>query len=62
MKREIENKCVLLDKEISEDILKILSENLNQAATFMKFFWDQQQKFLSSRKKITFLPFHDCQN
>ena len=48
MKQEIENKHVWLDKEISEDISKIMAKNLDQAALFMKFFWDQQQKIFSS--------------
>ena len=51
MKQEIENKYVPSDKEISEDISKIMAENLGQATPFMKLFWDQQQKIFSSQKK-----------
>ena len=40
MKQEIKNKYVPLDKEISEDISKIMDENLDQATPFMKLFWD----------------------
>ena len=51
MKQEIENKYIPLDKEINEDISKIMAEKVNQATPFMKLFWDQQQKIFSSQKK-----------
>ena len=51
MKQEVEKKHVALDKEISENILKIIAENLDQATPYMKLFWDQQQKFFSSKNK-----------
>ena len=51
MKQDIENKYVPLDKEISEDISKIMTENLDQATPFMKLFWNEQQKFFNSKKK-----------
>ena len=51
MKQEIENKYVPLDKEISEDISKIMAENLDQATPFMKLFWDQQQNIFRSQRK-----------
>ena len=50
-KQEIENKYVPLDKEISEDISKIMSENLDQVTPFIKLFWDQQQKIFRSQKR-----------
>ena len=52
MKQEIENKYVPSDKEISENISKIMAKNLDQTTPFMKLFWDQQQKFFSSQKKV----------
>ena len=51
IKQELENIYVPLDKEISEDISKIMTENLVQPIPLMKLFWDQQQKFLVARKK-----------
>ena len=51
MKQEIENKYVPLDKEISENISKIMAENLDQATSFMKLFWDQQQNLFSIQRK-----------
>ena len=51
MKQEVEKKYVPLDKEISENILKIIAGNLDQATPYMKLFWDQQQKFFSSKNK-----------
>ena len=42
MKQEIENKFGPLDKEISEEVSKVIAENLDQATPFMKLFWDQQ--------------------
>lgn len=59
MKQEIENEYVPLDREINEDILKIMDENFtiyqdqasDQATPFMKLFWDQQQKIFSSKEK-----------
>ena len=51
MKQEIENKYVPLDKEISENISKIMAENLDQATPFMKLFWDQQQNLFSIQRK-----------
>ena len=37
-------KCSQLEAEI-------MAENLDQAAPFMKLFWDQQQQIFSSKKK-----------
>ena len=51
MKLEIGNKYVPLDIEISDDISKNLAKNVDQATTFTKLFWDQQQKFLAARRK-----------
>ena len=51
MKQEIENKYVPFNRKISEDISKIMAENLDQATPFMKLFRDQQQKIFRSQKK-----------
>ena len=51
MKAEIENKYIRVDKEISEDIEKIMSDNVDEITPFIKLFWDQQRKFFSEKKK-----------
>lgn len=60
IKPETENKYVSLEKGIKENFLKIISENLDQDLPFTLLFWDQQQKFLSTRKNH-FLPSHGNQ-
>ena len=39
---------VPLDKQNSEDFPKYMAENLDQATSIMKLFFDQQQIFFSS--------------
>ena len=60
MKQEIENKYGSFDKEISENISKIMAENLDPATPLMKLFRDQQQKLFIRQK--TALCYHDNQN
>ena len=48
---EISQKSVPVDNEVNNDFLAIMSQaDKNKIPPFMKFFWEEQQKYLSANK------------
>lgn len=50
MKEEICNKSMPVDVDLGKDLMTIMSENKTNVPPFMKLFWEEQQKYLSSSK------------
>ena len=51
MQVEISQKSVPVDNELNDDFLSIMSQaDKNKIPPFMKFFWEEQQKYLSANK------------
>ena len=51
MQVEISQKSVPVDNELNNDFLSIMSQaDKNKIPPFMKFFWEEQQKYLSANK------------
>ena len=49
MQVEISQKSVPVDNELNDDFLSIMSQaDKNKIPPFMKFFWEEQQKYLSA--------------
>ena len=51
MKEEISQKSLLIDNDLGDDFIKIMSNAQKKSIPpFMKMFWEEQQKYLSSSK------------
>ena len=50
MKLELEKSSIVVD-ELSDDFIKIYSNNPNEVTDFMNLFWQQQMKLFSSNPK-----------
>ena len=51
MKLELEKSSIVVDNELSDDFIKIYSNNPNEVTDFMNLFWQQQMKVFSSNPK-----------
>ena len=47
MKTEVDQKSVPVTNDLSNDLLNIISENVDKMTPFMKLFWDQQKRIAS---------------
>ena len=50
MKEEISNNSMPVDVDLGRDLVTIMTENNKDVPPFMKLFWEEQQKYLSSPK------------
>ena len=50
MKEEISNNSMPVDVDLGSDLVTIMTENNKDVQPFMKLFWEEQQKYLSSSK------------
>ena len=50
MKEEISNNSMPVDVDLGRDLVTIMTENKKDVPPFMKLFWEEQQKYLSSSK------------
>ena len=52
MRDEIQSKSMSVDSNLSDDLIKIMSgTDQKEVPPFMKLFWEEQKKYLSSSKK-----------
>ena len=53
MKQEIQKSSVPVSSELSRDLIDIMSNaSIKNIPPFMKLFWEEQQKYLLSSKKV----------
>ena len=60
MKHETEHSSIdIKDNSLHKDFVSIISNaDSSKMPPFMKFFWEEQQKYLSSFKKLVFVIIH----
>ena len=50
LKQQIDSNNVVVDDQMNSDLVSII-QNTNNLPPFMKFFWEEQQKYIQSNKK-----------
>ena len=50
MKEEISKNSMPIDVDLGRDLVTLMSENKKDVPPFIKLFWEEQQKYLSSSK------------
>ena len=54
MQKEIQNQSLLVNNNLEKDLISImLNANSKDIPPFMKLFWEEQQKYLSSSSKTS---------
>ena len=51
LKDQIESNNVAVDDKMNSDLVSIIKDTHENFSPFMKFFWEEQQKYIASNKK-----------